>query len=235
MLELFPGGFEEAARFDVVELAAYADAAAEAALRAAGLGPVSVTLVEGGWEDRWREFHRPAIVGRLWIGPPWEAPQPGLVPVVIDPGRAFGTGAHATTRLCLELLQEQEPGSLLDIGCGSGVLSIAAALLGFGPVLAVDDDPLAVEVTRENAIVNGVGDRVEARLADARGGKLPAADLALANVSVAVVEAVVPCVAARRLIASGYLDRDMLELAGWRRLDRRTCDGWAADLFERIH
>lgn len=235
MLELFPGGFEEAARFDVVELAAYADASAEAALRAAGLGPVTVTLVEDGWEDRWREFHRPATVGRLWIGPPWEAPQPGLVPVVIDPGRAFGTGAHATTRLCLELLQEQEPGWLLDIGCGSGVLSIAAALLGFGPVLGVDDDPLAVEATRENAVVNGVGDRVEARLVDARGGALPAADLALANVSLAVVEAVAPRVAAHRLIASGYLDRDTPELAGWRRLDRRSCDGWAGDVFERIH
>lgn len=233
MLELFPDGFEETARFDVVELAAYADAAGEAALHAAGLGPVSVTLVEDGWEDRWREFHRPATVGRLWIGPPWETPQPGLVPVVIDPGRAFGTGAHATTRLCLELLQEQVPGSLLDVGCGSGVLSIAAALLGFGPVLGVDDDPLAVEVTRENATVNDVADRVEARLVDARGGALPAADLALANVSLAVVEAVAPRIAANRLIASGYLDRDTPELSGWRPLVRRTCDGWAADLFER--
>lgn len=234
MLELFPAGFEETARFDVVELAGYADAAAETALRAAGLGPVSVTLVEDGWEDRWREFHRPASVGGLWIGPPWETPEPGLIPVVIDPGRAFGTGAHATTRLCLELLQEQAPGSLLDVGCGSGVLAIAAALLGFGPVHGVDDDPLAIEVTLENATVNGVAGRVEARLVDARGGALPAAGLALANVSLSVVEAVAPLIVADRLIASGYLDRDTPELAGWRPLARRTCDGWAADLFERI-
>ncbi len=206
MLELFPAGFEETARFDVIELAAYADEAAEAALRAAGLGPVSVTLVEDGWEDRWREFHRPATVGRLWVGPPWETPEPGLIPVVIDPGRAFGTGAHATTRLCLELLQEQAPGSLLDIGCGSGVLAIAAALLGFGPLLGVDDDPLAIEVTLENAV---------------------------ANVSLSVVEAVAPHITADRLIASGYLDHDTPELAGWRPLARRTSDGWAADLFER--
>ena len=112
--------------------------------------------VAEGWEDAWRAFHRGIPVGRLWVGPPWERPPADLVPVVIEPGRAFGTGAHPTTQLCLELLQELEPASLLDIGCGSGVLSIAAAKLGFAPVTAVDVDPVAIEVTQANAAVNGV-------------------------------------------------------------------------------
>ena len=79
--------------------------------------------------------------GRLWVGPPWETPPPGLPAVVIDPGRAFGTGSHATTLLCLELLLDQRPGPVLDLGCGSGVLALAAARLGHAPVLACDDDP----------------------------------------------------------------------------------------------
>ena len=104
--------------------------------------------VEPGWEERWREFHRPVRVGPFWIGPPWETPAADAVPLVIDPGRAFGTGAHATTRLCIELLSELEPGSLLDVGCGSGVVAIAAAQLGFSPVLGVDVDTAAVEAAR---------------------------------------------------------------------------------------
>ena len=94
--------------------------------------------------------------------------RPAEPAVVIDPGRAFGTGAHATTRLCVELLARIPRGSLLDVGCGSGVLSIAAARLGYGPVSAVDDDPVAVEVTRANAAVNGVA--VDARVLDATVG-----------------------------------------------------------------
>jgi ribosomal protein L11 methyltransferase len=234
MLTLFPAGFEEIGRDGSIELAAYADAAGEEALRALGLGAVTVTEVEEGWEDRWREFHQPTVIGRLWVGPPWEEPASGLVPVIIDPGRAFGTGAHATTRLCLELLQERLPGSTIDVGCGSGVLSIAAALLGHRPVLAVDDDPLAVEASGANAAVNGVAAHVEARLMDASQGILPTADLALANLSLAVVEAVAPRLRTPLLIASGYLGRDVPTLPGWRRLDRRTQEGCAADLLERI-
>src|SRR5581483_8593025 len=97
--------------------------------------------VADDWADRWRAFHRGVRLGPLWVGPPWEAAPAGALPVVIDPGRAFGTGAHPTTRLCLELLLEQPPGALVDVGCGSGVLAIAAAKLGHGPVVALDVDP----------------------------------------------------------------------------------------------
>jgi ribosomal protein L11 methyltransferase len=217
-----------------IELAAYADATAEQALRAAGLGPVAVTDIPAGWEDSWKAFHRPVVVGSLWVGPPWEIPQEGLTALVVDPGRAFGTGAHPTTRLCLELLQGQPRGSTLDVGCGSGVLSVAAALLGHGPALGIDDDPLAVESTVENAAANGVAHAVEARLVDAAApGPLPAADLALVNIGLRIVEAVLPRLATRRAIVSGFLERDTPAAPGWRRLERRTLDGWAAELLEQ--
>src|SRR6185503_17195037 len=135
--------------------------------------------VEAGWEDRWREFHRPVEIGPLWVGPPWETPPPGAIAVVVDPGRAFGTGAHPTTRLCLELLLDLPRGSLLDVGCGSGVLSIAAAKLGFHPVRAVDLDPQAVEATRRNAAANGVV--LEVELGNALEAPLAASESAVVN------------------------------------------------------
>ncbi len=150
---------------------------------------------------------------------------------MIDPGRAFGTGAHPTTRLTLELLQELEPAGLLDVGCGSGVLSIAAARLGFAPVIAVDVDETAVEVTRENVSLNRA--EVEAWTLDALAGELPATELAVANVSLDVVERLLARLAARRVVTSGYLDREKPRVPGWRRIDRRERDGWAADLLER--
>jgi ribosomal protein L11 methyltransferase len=177
--------------------------------------------VEPGWEDRWREFHHGVVVGRFWVGPPWET-------VVVDPGRAFGTGAHPTTRLTLELLQEVEPGSLLDVGCGSGVLSIAAAKLGFAPVTGIDLDDAAVEATLANARVNGV--EVAAHVADALQDELPPAEVAVANVALELVERLLPRLRCRAVVTSGYLDRDRPQAPGWTPVDRRERDGWAADL-----
>jgi ribosomal protein L11 methyltransferase len=193
-------------------------------------GSAQSTDVEDGWEERWRTFHRPVEVGRLWIGPPWEEPPPGLLAVVIDPGRAFGTGAHPTTQLCLQLLQDVEPGSLLDVGCGSGVLSIAASLLGFAPVCAVDVEPAAVEATLANARLNDA--RVDARLVGV-DDVLPPAASAVANISLASVSVSAARLQAQLLITSGYLLSDRPELAGWAHEERRLLDGWAADVFRR--
>ena len=151
--------------------------------------------------------------------------------MVIDPARAFGTGAHPTTRLCVELLLELPLGSILDIGCGSGVLSIAAARLGHGPVIAVDNDPAAIESTVQNADATGVD--VDVRLADALADELPSAAAALANSSFAAVPQVARRLDARRLVTSGYFAIARPEPVGYHHVERRERDGWAADLFER--
>jgi ribosomal protein L11 methyltransferase len=230
MLELFPEGFEELDRPDGVELVAYTDASGEERLWAA-FGQVTADDVGAGWEERWRDFHRPVRVGGLWIGPPWEEPPPDAEAVVVDPGRAFGTGGHATTRLCLGLLGELERGSLLDVGCGSGVLAIAAAKLGYAPVTALDHDTSAVEATARNAAANGV--ELDCRLADAFAGELPATDVALVNISHEAVGQILPALAAHTVVTSGYLERDRPEGEGFRRERRVAAEGWAADLFRR--
>ena len=213
-------------------MAGYADAAGAAAARAA-FPHVVETEVATGWEERWREFHRPVRVGPLWIGPAWEAPPDDAVAVVIEPARAFGTGGHPTTRLCLELLVElrSELGtaSLLDVGCGSGVLAVAAWRLGYRPVLAIDVDPAAVEETRRNAAANHAS--VHASLTDALAADLPSADVAVANIKRETVEALAPGLRCRLLVASGYLDSDPPGLPGFHHLRRRGAGGWAADLY----
>jgi ribosomal protein L11 methyltransferase len=209
--------------------AVYTDADGERVLRRHF--DVESRAIAGGWEDGWREFHRGLAIGRFWVGPPWQEPTAGAEAIVIDPGRAFGTGAHATTRLTLELLQELRPAGLLDVGCGSGVLAIAAVKLGFRPVVAVDFDETAVEVTLANAHVNGV--QVDARRCDALRDELPETEVAVANVALDVVEQLLPRLPARQVVASGYLERDEPQLDGWQRIERRTADGWAADLLVR--
>ena len=231
MIALFPEGFEERDAGCFLELAAYTERDdATAALGA--LGPERDLAVARGGEDGWQRFHRPVRVGPLWIGPSWELPDADVLAVVIDPGRAFGTGAHATTRLSLELLLELEPGGLVDVGCGSGVLAVAAAKLGFAPVIALDDDGNAVEVARANAAANGV--EVDVQLADALVDPLPDVRVAVANIARVPVEGVAERFGGEVVVASGYLEPERPAPAGWRSAARRTADGWAADLFVRV-
>jgi ribosomal protein L11 methyltransferase len=228
LLALAPAGFEEVDRDDSLELAVYTDGPGEARIRAAFVHVSSAPVVPG-WEDRWRAFHRPVRVGGLWIGPPWEFSPAEEPAVVVDPGRAFGTGGHATTRACIELLARLERGSVLDAGCGSGVIAVAAARLGFAPVYAVDADPAAVDAARETVHGNGVG--VDVRQADVLRDELPQVDLVVANIELGVVEALLARRPSARAITSGYLASDDPYVPGWERLSRLALDGWAADLF----
>ena len=230
MLELFPEGFEEIDGDGGLELAAYTNAAGEERIWHA-FGGAAASDVEEDWEDRWRQFHKPVRVGTLWVGPPWEEPDGDALAVVIDPGRAFGTGGHPTTQLCLELLEAEARGSVLDVGCGSGVLSIAAAKLGFGPVAAFDFDPQAVEATARNAADNGV--EVDVRQADLRDDELPAARRGPSATTASAAMFASARSAAARAITSGYLVSDEPELAGYRRERRVQSGGWAADLHVR--
>jgi ribosomal protein L11 methyltransferase len=162
---------------------------------------------------------------------------------VIDPGQAFGTGSHATTRLCLELLLSLEPnGSLLDLGCGSGVLAIAAARLGYEPVRAIDNDPASIEAAAANAAINGVS--VELRRLDLRREPVPYADTVAANLLTPLLETWAAALNAggsgpRRLIASGILGGEVdgvaaaFEPCGLVEADRRLQGEWGALVLER--
>jgi ribosomal protein L11 methyltransferase len=230
LLELFPEGFEEVVLGGEVELAAYTDARGEACLRRA-FGSVRVEPVSEGWRDEWKRFHRPVRIGPLWVGPPWERPDVDAIAVVVEPGLAFGTGAHPTTRLCLRLLLEQRRGRLLDAGCGSGVLAVAGAKLGFRPVTALDVDEAAVEASRANALGNGVV--VELRRADALVEPLPDAEVTIVNITLAAAEAIARRVRSDALVLSGYLDSDRPRVEGWVHRERREDAGWAADAYVR--
>ena len=193
LLELAPDGVEEVAVDEhVVEYAVYGAAGELPSLpdlrAAAGsaLVDVSTTEIPDDWSERWRDFHRPVLVeappgsgvGALHVRPPWHEPsaRAHAREIVIDPGQAFGTGAHATTRMCLAQLLELSAhglarGPLLDVGCGSGVLAIAAAGLGWAPVLGLDHEQESVAATQANARANGIA--LEARHFDLRRDPLP--------------------------------------------------------------
>jgi len=168
LMVLAPNGVEEEEGPGYVEYAIYGGEGELPELGeievAAGDGLVEVvaTEVPDDWADRWQDFHKPLLVGdRLWLRPSWEEPREGTIDLVVDPGRAFGTGAHPTTRLCLEYLLElaeagEAHGPLTDLGTGSGVLAIAASKLGWSPVHGYDHEEASIEAAGANALVNGV-------------------------------------------------------------------------------
>ena len=246
LLSLAPSGVEEAAiGDDVVEYAVYGppgelpDLPDVRAAAGGALVDVSSTEVADDWAERWRSFHRPLVLdGRLRVRPPWEPAGTEPLDIVIDPGQAFGTGAHATTRLCLELLLSLEgpQGSLVDLGCGSGVLAIVAARLGFAPVLALDFDPAAVEATTANARANGV--ELDVRRFDLRFDDIPVAPVVVANLLGPLLlewaEREWPSGSPEVVVASGLLATEADRVAaafaphGLRERERRERGEWAA-------
>jgi ribosomal protein L11 methyltransferase len=240
LLELAPAGVEQVDGDGYVEFALYG-APGELPTLPEGEADVGGTRVSvrgepvpDDWHERWKRFHVPVLIGgRLWVRPPWEEPavRPGVHEIVIDPGMAFGTGTHPTTRLCLELMLELEPrGSLIDFGCGSGVLAIAAAKLGFEPVTALDSDRAAVAATRANARDNAVTlDRVERF--DLREERPPPARVVVANLMRPLLLRLAGRVEADLVIASGLLDHEADEVAaafGLHEDERRSDRGWTA-------
>jgi ribosomal protein L11 methyltransferase len=244
LLELAPDGVEETQLGEeVIEYAVYGAPGELPSLpdlqAAAGPALVEISTSETAddWQERWRRFHRPILIRApaqagdsgsagvtpaLYVRPPWEEPAAGdgVEEIVIDPGQAFGTGAHATTRLCLELMLEMASlglasGPLLDVGTGSGVLAIAAARLGFAPVLALDHELQSVEAAQVNASVNGVDIAVERF--DLRDQPLPrlGGAVVLANLLLPLLLELSRTIAEppRELVASGLLREQADEVA----------------------
>lgn len=248
LLVLAPNGVEEERGPGWVEYAIYG-AEGElpdlGALEAEAAGrPLSIRseIVPDDWADRWRDFHRPTELagGRVVIRPSWhQAVTEAEVDVAIDPGQAFGTGAHATTRMCIELLvglaeRGEASGSLVDLGIGSGVLAIVAAKLGFDPVLGVDSEAAAVEAARENARLNGVEVLVE-RL-NLREAQPPPAGTLVANLTAPLLREVASAMTDRpsRAVCSGLLSREVdgvaaaFGSAGMVVAERRDSGDWSA-------
>jgi ribosomal protein L11 methyltransferase len=209
---------------------------------------VIATEVPDDWADRWQDFHKPLLVGdRLWLRPSWEEPCEGTVDVVVDPGRAFGTGTHPTTRLCLDLLLElaaagEAAGPLDDLGTGSGVLAIAAAKLGWEPVRGYDHEAAAIEAAIANAAANDVGasfERIDLR------ERLPGlAPTVVANMTAPVLGVVARLLAAvpeppRTLVLSGLLPAELTPVAaafapaGLAEAERGVDGDWAALVLRR--
>ncbi|MBR7074696.1 MAG: 50S ribosomal protein L11 methyltransferase [Oscillospiraceae bacterium] len=203
---------------------------------------------DSDWENNWREYYRPIEVGeKLVVVPEWEeAPADGRIPLRLDPGLIFGTGSHATTRMCLAALENcAAPGKrVLDLGCGSGILGIGALLLGCDHCLGVDIDPKAPDVVMSNAALNEIGpDRMTARAGDILGDNALRAhigggwDLVLANI---VADVIIPLSAQVQqfmgpdavFICSGIIENRWPETAaaltanGFEILDHRSEDEW---------
>jgi ribosomal protein L11 methyltransferase len=250
LLELSPAGVEERELPDGVEYVLYGAPGElpELPLVQAAAGDVLVEVtsaeIPDDWDERWKLWHQPVEISsdtrRIRVRPPWEDAAGEAIDIVVDPAQAFGTGAHATTRLCLELLLLLEPqDGFADWGCGTGVLAIAAAKLGFDPVAAVDSDPLAVEATTANATVNQVSLRPE--LVNLRETPGPFAPTVCANLLRPLLLDVARQLerSPERLIVSGLLREEADEVVrafavhGLVERERRFCAEWAGLLLER--
>jgi ribosomal protein L11 methyltransferase len=250
LVQLAPGGVEEEAGSGWVEYAIYGAPGELPALpdleAAVGDGLVEVTSQEipDDWADRWQDFHEPVLVGgRILVRPSWADPREGAIDVVVDPGQAFGTGAHPTTRMCLELLLEiadagEARGGLADWGTGSGVLAIAAAKLGFDPVVGCDQERAALDAAAASAQANGVD--LELMRTDLRGVQPPHAPTVTANLTAPVLRDIAARIedVPERIVCSGMLTSEVDSVAeafaraGLRERERRNSGDWAALLLE---
>ncbi|HEV8643633.1 MAG TPA: 50S ribosomal protein L11 methyltransferase [Methylomirabilota bacterium] len=216
-------------------------------LRALGFAapgaPRVAPVAEANWAEAWREHFRPLRVGRrLLVAPPWDVPAvPGRLAIVIEPGRAFGTGHHGSTAGCLEALEtiigKRPPRAAIDLGTGSGILAIAAARLGVGRILAVDDDPDAVACATANIALNRVAERIACMTADAGALTTDPAPLVLANLLSAAHRRLAAAYAryvapGGRLVLGGLLDGEAaglgpaLRAQGFAPGAARSVDGW---------
>lgn len=211
------------------------------------LGKIDISEEE--WENNWKKFFKCTEIGkRLCIRPCWEEydNKDDRVILSIDPGAAFGTGTHATTSMCLEALEElvTPDMTVLDIGSGSGILSIAAILLGAEDVVGVDIDPVAVRVAKENAELNGVGDKAKYILGDLDREITDKYDIVVANI---VADAIIALSesAGRHMkekgyfLCSGIIDiradevKKALEERGYNIIKKMTNNNWVAFLADR--
>lgn len=251
LVELAPGGVEEEAGAEWVEYAIYGAPGELPALpdleAAVGDGLVEVTSKEipDDWADRWQDFHKAVLVGdRILVRPSWADPQADTIDLVVEPGQAFGTGAHPTTRMCLELLLEiaeegEARGPLADWGTGSGVLAIAAAKLGFAPVVACDHERAALDAAAASAKANGVD--LELARVDLRREPAPAAPTVTANLTAPLLREVASRGEGRpeRLVCSGMLRSEVDDVTeafgrcGMHERELRSSGDWAALLLER--
>ena len=162
---------------------------------------ISNVVCDEDWKDKWKEYFKPTkVTDRLVVKPTWEEYESKDEEIVIeiDPGMAFGTGTHETTSLCLELIEKyiKEGDTLLDVGCGSGILAIAAGLLGASDVLGIEIDPVAVEIGNENVALNKLSNKIRVIYGDLTKGVDYKADIVAANLMADLVKMLSPSVPA---------------------------------------